>query len=45
MEQKYNVATKWANLQTDVMDSGALGEAEDNAPPGFDPDSGDYQGF
>lgn len=40
-----SVGTKWANLQNDVMESGALGEMEDSAPPGFDPDSGDYQGF
>lgn len=40
-----NVATQWANLQTNVMDSGALGDMADSAPPGFDPDAGDYQGF
>lgn len=39
------LGTKWANYQNDVMDSGALGDMEDSAPPGFDPDSGDYQGF
>lgn len=39
------LGTKWANYQNDVMESGALGEMEDNVPPGFDPDSGDYQGF
>jgi len=43
MEQQ--LGTKWANLQTDVMDSGALGDMEDSAPPGFEPDSGDYKGF
>jgi len=40
-----SMGTKWANLQSDVMESGALGEMEDNVPPGFDADSGDYQGF
>jgi len=40
-----NVATEWANYQSDVMDSGALGDMADSAPPGFDPDVGDYQGF
>lgn len=40
-----SAGTKWANLQTDVMDSGALGDMEDNVPPGFDAESGDYQGF
>ena len=40
-----NIATKWANLQSDVMDSGALGDMADSAPPGFDADAGDYQGF
>jgi hypothetical protein len=40
-----HIATKWADYQSDVMDSGALGDMADSAPPGFDPDSGDYQGF
>ena len=40
-----SVGTKWANLQNDVMESGALGEMEDSAPPGFDPDTGDYKAF
>lgn len=39
------VGTQWANLQQDVMDSVALGDMADSAPPGFDQDSGDYQGF
>jgi len=43
MEQ--NLSTQWANYQTDVMDSGALGDMADSAPPGFDADEGDYQGF
>ena len=40
-----NLATKWASYQSDVMDSGALGDMADSAPPGFNPDEGDYQGF
>eukprot|EP00537_Pseudo-nitzschia_pungens_P010049 CAMPEP_0172389884 /NCGR_PEP_ID=MMETSP1061-20121228/6661_1 /TAXON_ID=37318 /ORGANISM="Pseudo-nitzschia pungens, Strain cf. pungens" /LENGTH=442 /DNA_ID=CAMNT_0013120123 /DNA_START=196 /DNA_END=1524 /DNA_ORIENTATION=+ len=39
------VGTQWANLQQDVMDSGALGDMSDGPPPGFDADEGDYQGF
>jgi hypothetical protein len=40
-----SVPVEWAKYQKSVIDSGALGEAEDNAPPGFNPDAGDYQGF
>jgi hypothetical protein len=40
-----SVPLEWAKYQKSVIDSGALGEAEDNAPPGFNPDAGDYQGF
>lgn len=43
MEQ--HLATQWANYQSDVMDSGALGDMSDGPPPGFDTDAGDYQGF
>jgi len=41
-----NLSTQWANYQSDVISSGALGDDPD-APssPGFDQDSGDYQGF
>mmetsp|Transcript_32005 Transcript_32005/g.35852 ORF Transcript_32005/g.35852 Transcript_32005/m.35852 type:complete len:386 (+) Transcript_32005:41-1198(+) len=41
-----NLSTQWANYQSDVISSGALGDDPD-APssPGFDEDSGDYQGF
>jgi hypothetical protein len=40
-----SVPLEWAKYQRNVIDSGALGAAEDNAPPGFNPDAGDYQGF
>lgn len=39
-----SVATQWANLQADVLDSGALGDP-DGPPPDLNPDNGDYQGF
>lgn len=40
-----SVPLEWMKYQKDVIDSGALGSAEDNAPAGFNPDSGDYKGF
>jgi hypothetical protein len=40
-----SVPLEWMKYQKDVLDSGALGSAEDNAPIGFNPDSGDYKGF
>jgi hypothetical protein len=40
-----SVPVEWAKYQKSVIDSGALGEAEDNAPPGFNSGAGDYQGF
>lgn len=38
-----SVPLEWARYQKDVLDSGALGEAEDNIP--VDMANGDYQGF
>lgn len=40
-----SVPLEWAKYQKSVIESGALGEADDNAPPGFNPDAGDYKGF
>jgi hypothetical protein len=41
-----NVALEWATYQMDVIQSGALGDPNDNAPPqDLNPSSGDYQGF
>lgn len=40
-----SVPLEWAKYQKDVMDSGALGEMEDNMPTGINPDAGDYVGF
>mmetsp|Transcript_29618 Transcript_29618/g.71622 ORF Transcript_29618/g.71622 Transcript_29618/m.71622 type:complete len:422 (-) Transcript_29618:165-1430(-) len=41
-----SVPLEWAKYQKSVLDSGALGDPNDMAPsPGFDADSGDYQGF
>ena len=41
-----SVPIEWAKYQKSVIESGALGEAEDaGPPPGFNPDAGDYQGF
>lgn len=39
------VPLEWAKYQKDILESGALGSAEDNAPIGFNPDGGDYKGF
>lgn len=36
---------EWMKYQKDVLDSGALGDPNDNVPTGLNPDSGDYQGF
>ncbi|KAG7340761.1 hypothetical protein IV203_024304 [Nitzschia inconspicua] len=36
---------EWAKYQKSVIESGALGEAEDNSEGGFNPNSGDYKGF
>jgi hypothetical protein len=41
-----SVPLEWAKYQKSVIESGALGEAEDAGPPsGFNPDAGDYKGF
>jgi len=40
-----NLSTQWANYQSDVISSGALGDDPDGPSTGFDQDSGDYQGF
>ena len=40
-----NAALEWGKYQKSVLDSGALGEAEDYGTPGLNPDSGDYMGF
>ena len=39
-----SVGTQWANYQSDVISSGALGLSE-GPDPGFDQESGDYKGF
>jgi hypothetical protein len=39
------LSLEWAKYQKSVIESGALGEAEDNMPPGLNPDAGDYKGF
>ena len=39
------LSLEWAKYQKSVIESGALGEAEDNMPPGFNSDAGDYKGF
>ena len=39
-----NAALEWGKYQKSILDSGSLGEAEDNVPS-FDSASGDYQGF
>ena len=38
-----DIATEWANYQTDVMDSGSLGDMSDSYTP--DMENGDYKGF
>lgn len=38
-----DLATQWANYQTDVMDSGSLGDMSDSFTP--DLEGGDYKGF
>lgn len=40
-----SMPVEWAKYQKSVLDSGALGEAEDNSEGGFNPNNGDYQGF
>jgi hypothetical protein len=40
-----SVPLEWAKYQKSVIESGALGEAEDNSEGGFNPNSGDYKGF
>jgi hypothetical protein len=40
-----SVSVEWAKYQKSVIESGALGEAEDTMPPGFNADAGDYKGF
>ena len=40
-----SVPLEWMKYQKDVLDSDALGEAEDNVATDLNPDSGDYKGF
>lgn len=40
-----SVPLEWAKYQQSIMESGALGDPNDTAPMGLNPDKGDYQGF